>query len=283
MTEAAMRKVRLPDGTEVAALGQGTWRMGEGRHSPAEEADALRVGLDLGMTLIDTAEMYGEGAAETVVGDAIAGRRAQAFVVSKVYPHNATRKGTVAACDRSLKRLRIERIDLYLLHWRGSVPLSETVAGFAALHAAGKIGAWGVSNLDTDDMEELRAVAGGTDCVADQVLYNPHARGIEFDLLPWCQRHGVPVMAYSPVGQGGRLLGDVTLGAVARRHAATPAQVAIAWALRHDGVIAIPKASDVGHVRENAAAATLRLTAQDLAEIDAAFPPPPRKRPLAML
>lgn len=278
-----MRKIRLPNGTDVAALGQGTWRMGEGRHDPAEEAKALRLGLDLGMTLIDTAEMYGEGAAEQVVGEAIAGRREDAFVVSKVYPHNASRKGTLAACERSLKRLRIERIDLYLLHWRGSVPLAETVAGFAALHAAGKIGAWGVSNLDTDDMEELRGVPGGADCATDQVLYNPQARGVEFDLLPWCRRQGIPVMAYSPVGQGGRLLGHAALRAVAGRHSATPAQVAIAWALRQDGVIAIPKASDPAHVRENAAAADLTLTAQDLAEIDAAFPPPRRKRSLEML
>jgi diketogulonate reductase-like aldo/keto reductase len=278
-----MRTVRLPDGTDVVALGQGTWRMGEGRNTPAAEADALRLGLDLGMTLIDTAEMYGEGSAERVVGDAIAGRRGQAFLVSKVYPHNAGRKDAVAACERSLKRLRTERIDLYLLHWRGGVPLAETVAAFSALHEAGKIGAWGVSNFDVDDMEELRGVAGGSACATNQVLYNPQARGIEFDLLPWSGRLGTPVMAYSPVGQGGRLLGDTALARVARRHAVTPAQVAIAWALRHDGVIAIPKATDPSHVRENAAAASLRLTAEDLAEIDSAFPPPRRKRPLAML
>jgi diketogulonate reductase-like aldo/keto reductase len=278
-----MRMVRLPDGREVAALGLGTWRMGEGRNTPAAEADALRLGLDLGMTLIDTAEMYGDGGAERVVGEAIAGRRAGAFVVSKVYPHNASRQGVVAACERSLRRLRIERIDLYLLHWRGDVPLAETVAGFAALHAAGKIGGWGVSNLDPDDMDELRGVPGGTGCATDQVLYNPQARGIEFDLLPWCAGHGMPVMAYSPVGQGGRLLRDAAIGAVARRHAATPARVAIAWALRHPGVIAIPKASDPAHVRDNAAAAALTLTATDLAEIDTAFPPPRRRQPLAML
>jgi len=278
-----MRMVRLPDGTEVAALGQGTWRMGEGRQSAAAEADALRLGLDLGMTLIDTAEMYGDGGAEQVVGAAIAGRRAEAFVVSKVYPHNASRTGTVAACERSLKRLRTERIDLYLLHWRGSVPLAETVAAFGALLAAGKIGAWGVSNLDAEEMEELRRVPGGTACATDQVLYNPQARGIEFDLLPWCARHAVPVMAYSPVGQGGRLLRAAALAAVARRHSATQAQVAIAWALRHPGVIAIPKAGNAAHVRENAAAADLRLDPRDLAELDAAFPPPRRKVPLAML
>jgi len=278
-----MRQVRLPDGTEVAALGQGTWHMGEGRRPRAEEADALRLGLDLGMTVIDTAEMYGEGGAEEVVGDAVAGRRAGAFVVSKVYPHNASRRGVVAACDRSLARLRIERIDLYLLHWRGRVPLGETVAGFADLHAAGKIGAWGVSNLDADELEELRGVPGGAGCATDQVLYNPEARGIEFGLLPWCVRHAMPVMAYSPVGQGGALLQAPALQAVARRQGATPAQVAIAWALRHPGVIAIPKATDAAHVRDNAAAAALQLTAGDLAAIDAAFPPPRRKQGLQML
>jgi diketogulonate reductase-like aldo/keto reductase len=200
-----------------------------------------------------------------------------------VYPHNASRTGTVAACERSLKRLRCDRIDLYLLHWRGSVPLAETVAAFESLHAAGKIGAWGVSNLDATELEELRGVPGGSGCATDQVLYNPQTRGIEFDLLGWCARHAMPVMAYSPVGQGGSLLRAPALAAVARRHAATPAQVAIAWALRQPGVIAIPKATDLAHVRANAAAAALRLTAPDLAEIDAAFPPPRRKTPLAML
>jgi diketogulonate reductase-like aldo/keto reductase len=278
-----MRHVRLPDGTEVAALGQGTWKMGEGQRPRAEEADALRLGLDLGMTLIDTAEMYASGGAEEVVAEAIAGRRADAFIVSKVYPHNATRRGVAVACESSLKRLRTDRIDLYLLHWRGGVPLAETVAGFADLVAAGKIARWGVSNLDADEMQELRGVPGGTACATDQVLYNPEARGIEFDLLPWCARHAVPVMAYSPVGQGGGLLRAPALLAVARRHAATPAQVAIAWAMRHDGMIAIPKAGDAAHVRENAAAAGLRLTDADLAEIDAAFPPPRRKHGLAML
>jgi diketogulonate reductase-like aldo/keto reductase len=278
-----MRTVRLPNGTAVAALGQGTWKMGEGVHTRAEESAALRLGLDLGMTLIDTAEMYGDGAAEEVVADAIAGRRDQAFVVSKVYPHNASRQGTVAACERSLKRLRTDRIDLYLLHWRGSIPLAETVAGFTALRDAGKIGAWGVSNLDTDDMEELLGVPGGTACTTDQVLYNPEARGIEFDLLPWCAGHAMPVMAYSPVGQGGRLLRHAALRDAAKRHHATPAQIAIAWALRQEGVIAIPKAGTAAHVSENAQAATLRLAAEDLAAIDAAFPPPHRKRSLAML
>jgi len=278
-----MRTVRLPDGTEVAALGQGTWRMGEGRRPRPQEADALRLGLDLGMTLIDTAEMYGEGGAEEVVGDAVAGQRERAFIVSKVYPHNASRTGVAAACERSLKRLRIARIDLYLLHWRGSVPLAETVAGFEDLRVAGKIGAWGVSNLDTEELRELQGVPRGAACATDQVLYNPESRSIEFDLLAWCARAAMPVMAYSPVGQGGSLLRAKALQAIAKRNGATPAQVAIAWALRHPGVIAIPKASDPAHVRQNAAAAALALTPADLAAIDAAYPPPRRKQALEML
>jgi len=278
-----MRSIKLPDGTPVAALGQGTWKMGEVASARRAEADALRLGLDLGMTLIDTAEMYADGGAEEVVGDAVAGRRAEAFIVSKVYPQNASRQGVAAACARSLKRMRIERIDLYLLHWRGSVPLAETVAGFETLRADGKIGAWGVSNLDVNEMAELSAVPGGAGCATDQVLYNPQARGIEFDLLPWCERAGMPVMAYSPVGQGGALLRAPALAAVARRHGATAAQVAIAWALRQPGVIAIPKATTPAHVRDNAAASDLRLTEEDLAAIDAAFPAPRRKRRLEML
>jgi diketogulonate reductase-like aldo/keto reductase len=278
-----MRTVRLPDGTEVAALGQGTWRMGEGHRTRAEEADALRLGLDLGMTLIDTAEMYGDGGAEEVVGAAVAGRRSDAFIVTKVYPHHASRRGVAEACARSLKRMRIERIDLYLLHWRGRVPLAETVAGFEDLRGAGNIAAWGVSNLDTAELVELRRVPNGTACAADQVLYNPEARGVEFDLLPWCAGHAMPVMAYSPVGQGGALLRSPALLAAARRHHATPAQVAIAWALRQPGVIVIPKAGEPAHVRDNAAAAALLLTDRDLTEIDAAFPPPRRKQPLEML
>jgi diketogulonate reductase-like aldo/keto reductase len=270
-------------GAEVPALGQGTWRMGEGQRPAREEADALRLGLDLAMRLIDTAEMYGEGGAEEVVGQAIAGRRDEAFVVSKVYPHNASRAGVIAACERSLKRLRIETIDLYLLHWRGSHPLAQTVAGFEALRASGKIRHWGVSNLDVDDMEELAGVPGGGACATNQVLYNPAARGIEFDLLPWCAARQIPVMAYSPVGQGGRLLRAKALLAVAHRHQASAAQVAIAWSLRMAGVISIPKAGDAAHVRENAGALAIRLSEQDCAEIDGAYPPPRRKGRLEML
>ncbi len=279
-----MKTVRFVDGTEIPALGQGTWHMGERGADRRREAEALRLGLDLGMTLIDTAEMYGEGGAEAVVAEAIAGRpRDEVFLVSKVYPHNATRRGTAAACERSLKRLRVETIDLYLLHWRGAAPLAETVEAFEALRRAGKIRRWGVSNLDVEDLEELGAALPG--CATDQVLYNLATRGIEFDLLPFCRARGMPVMAYTPIDQGGRLLRDRALAAVAARHGATPAQVALAWTLRAPpgGVIAIPKAADPKHVRENAAAAAILLTAEDLAALDAAFPPPRRKRPLAML
>lgn len=278
-----MRTVRLPDGTMVPALGQGTWHMGERRGAAKAEAEALRLGLDLGMTLIDTAEMYGEGGAEEVVGEAIAGRRDEVFLVSKVYPQNASAAGVQAACVRSLKRLRTDRMDLYLLHWRGSHPLAETVSGFEALQKQGKIRAWGVSNLDTDDMHELAGVPDGNRCAADQVLYNPETRGIEFDLLPYCREHGIALMAYSPVGQGGRLLQAPVLAGVARAHHATPAQIAIAWGLRHPDVISIPKAVQPDHVRANAAAAEITLSAEEVAAIDQAFPSPRRKRALAIL
>ncbi|WP_428483727.1 aldo/keto reductase [Rhodopila sp.] len=279
-----MRTVALPGGETVPALGQGTWNMGENRGEIRREADALRLGIDLGMSLIDTAEMYANGGAETVVAEASAGQRDKLFIVSKVLPSNASRSGVPAACERSLKRLKTDRIDLYLLHWQGGHPLAETVAAFEALRAAGKIRYWGVSNLDTADMTELLEVAGGQACAADQVLYHPDSRGIEFDLLPWCASHGIPIMAYSPLGHHvRRLLGSPALRAVARRHRVTPAQVAIAWGLRHPMVISIPKAADVAHVRENAAAATLELTPADLAEIDAAHQPPGRKQALDLL
>jgi len=277
------RTVRLPDGAQIPALGQGTWHMGENRRAARDEAAALRLGIELGITLIDTAEMYGNGAAEEVVAEAIAGQRDKLFIVSKVYPHNASRSGTPAACERSLKRLRIDCIDLYLLHWRGSHPLAETVEAFEQLKAAGKIRYWGVSNLDTGDMRELSRVPHGTACATNQVLYHPDSRGIEFDLLPWCAQHHLPIMAYSPVGQGGGLLRSAALAAVAGRHNATPAQIAIAWGMRHGTVISIPKASSPAHVRENAAAGAIELTAQDLAEIDAAHPPPRRRQALEIL
>jgi len=279
-----MRTVVLPGGETVPALGQGTWYMGERRNDAAKEADALRLGVDLGMTLIDTAEMYASGGAEGVVAAAAAGIRDRLFIVSKVLPQNASRSGVPAACERSLKRLKTDRIDLYLLHWRGSHPLAETVAAFEALKAAGKIRYWGVSNLDTDDMEELLGVPGGPACAANQVLYHPDSRGVEFDLLPWCADHKIPIMAYSPLGHNvRRLLGSSALQAVARRHNATPTQVAIAWGLRDGNVISIPKAADPAHVRENAAAGAIELTTEDLAAIDAVHRPPKRKVALDLL
>lgn len=279
-----MRTVTLPGGEKVPALGQGTWYMGERRTEAKREADALRLGIDLGMTLIDTAEMYANGGAEEVVAEAAAGQRDKLFIVSKVLPGNASRQGTVTACERSLKRLRTDRIDLYLLHWRGGHPLADTVAAFQALKAAGKIRHWGVSNLDTGDMNELSRVPGGEGCAVNQVLYHPDSRGIEFDLMPWCERHGIPIMAYSPLGHNvRRLLGSKALQAIARRHDATPAQVAIAWSMRSGHAISIPKAADPTHVRENAAAGDMMLTAADLAEIDAVHEPPRSKQPLDLL
>ena len=273
--------VALPDGSSAPALGQGTWRMGEDPGRRRQEIQALRTGVELGMTLIDTAEMYGEGAAESLIGEALAGVREQVFLVSKVYPHNAGRGRIERSCEASLRRLKTDRLDLYLLHWRGSVPLAETAQGMEALVAAGKIRRWGVSNLGAADMDEL-AHAGGGGCATDQVLYNLTERGPEFELLPALKRRRVAVMAYSPVAQG-RLPRSAALSAVARRHEATPFQIALAWTLRDPHVIAIPKAGDEAHVLENRRAAELVLTAADLAELDADFPPPRRKAPLAML
>jgi diketogulonate reductase-like aldo/keto reductase len=278
-----MRNVQFPDGASVPALGQGTWRMGEQAARARDEAAALRLGIELGMTLIDTAEMYGEGGSEQVVGRAIAGLREKVFLVSKVYPHNATRAGTVGACERSLKRLNTDRLDLYLLHWRGGVPLSEFIEAAELLKRQGRIVRWGVSNFDVDDMEELFALPGGEACAANQVLYNPEARGIEFDLIPWCQKRGVPVMAYSPLGQGGRLLRNAAMKRVADRHGVSPASIAIAFSLRLPGVISIPKASSLEHVRANAAAMGVVVNHEDMAEIDATFPPPKRKQALGMI
>lgn len=277
-----MRTLTLPSGEAVPVLGQGTWYMGESRNRREDEVAALRLGLDLGMNLIDTAEMYADGGAETVVGTAIRGRRDEVFLVSKVLPSNASRAGTVAACERSLRRLGTDRIDLYLLHWRGRHPFAETVQAFETLIRAGKIRHWGVSNLDPADLRELEGVPGGAALQTDQVLYNLTRRGIEYDLLPWLKGKGIPVMAYSPIEQG-RLLSHKTLRAVAARHGATPAQLALAWVLRQDGVIAIPKASDPTHLRQNHAALDIALGADDLAELDRAFPAPDRPRALEML
>jgi diketogulonate reductase-like aldo/keto reductase len=280
-----MKLIRLPSDRSVPALGQGTWRMGEHSTQRQAEVAALRLGLDLGMTLIDTAEMYGEGGAEEVVGEAMAGRRDQVFLVSKVYPHNASQRGVMAACDRSLKRLKTDYLDLYLLHWRGSVPLAETLAGFQALKQAGKILDYGVSNFDRDDMEGASALPGGNEIVTNQVLYNLVNRGVEWDLLPWCRDRAMPIMAYSPIEQAprepGSLLHHPQLKAIAARHDATPSQVAIAWLLHQDTIV-IPKATNLDHVRENRAALDLVLTQEDLGELDRAFPPPRRKTSLAM-
>jgi diketogulonate reductase-like aldo/keto reductase len=279
---ADIRTAKLPSGERVPVLGQGTWKMGEDRRRHADEVAALKLGIDLGLTLIDTAEMYASGGAETVVADAIVGQRDEVFIVSKVLPSNASRRGVETACENSLKRLRTDTIDLYLLHWRGSVPLAKTVDAFEALKASGKIRHWGVSNFDTDDMEELVGLASGNAVQANQVLYNPHRRGIENDLVPWCLGRGIPIMAYSPVGQGA-ILRDAKLVALAGKHGATPAQIVLAWVMRQDGVIAIPKASRPEHVRDNRAALDIALTAEDLAEIDRLFPPPRRKQPLEMI
>ena len=277
------RTVRLPDGLEVPALGQGTWHMGENARLKQQEVAALKLGIELGVTLIDTAEMYGNGGAEEVIAEAIAGRRDGLFLVSKVYPHNASRSGVPAACERSLRRLRVDCIDLYLLHWPGSHPLSETVDAFEALKAAGKIRTWGVSNFDTGEMGRVWKLPNGSHCATNQVLYNPDSRGIEFDLLPWCASHKMPIMAYSPVGQGGRLLRSKALKSVAERHNATPGQVAIAWSMRSGAAISIPKATSPAHVRENAGAGDLVLSEADLAEIDAVHPPPRKKQGLEIL
>jgi diketogulonate reductase-like aldo/keto reductase len=282
-----MKTTTLPDGARVPVLGQGTWTMGEKKRAHANEVAALRLGIDLGMTLIDTAEMYADGGAEKVVADAIDGQRERVFIVTKAYPHNASRTKLPKACDRSLKRLRIETIDLYLLHWRERTPpLEETVETFEKLRAAGKIERWGVSNFDVDDMKELFAIASGRNCAVNQVLYNLENREIEFDLLPLITRHSsfvTSVMAYSPVGHGRGLLDNAALKKIAKRHDVTPAQVALAWVLRHPNVIAIPKASNEKHVHDNAASVELRLTTEDLAELDREFPPPKSKKPLPML
>jgi diketogulonate reductase-like aldo/keto reductase len=280
MKTMSMRTVELLSGEQIPALGQGTWGMGEDPSRHDEEIAALREGLDLEMSLIDTAETYGAGAAERLVGDAIADRRDDVFLVTKVLPGNADRESTVRACERSLHRLRTDHIDLYLLHWRGPIPLDETVAAFGLLQKAGKIRQWGVSNFDTEDLIELTAVSGGGYVQADQVLYNLARRGIEWDLLPTCLQAGVPIMAYSPFDHGAAILRHPTLAEVAHRHDATPAQIALAWVLRRDGVTTIPKSRTPRHTRENRDALDLRLSNDDLFTLDQAFPPPGGQRPL---
>jgi diketogulonate reductase-like aldo/keto reductase len=281
---AGIRTIALPDGQTIPVLGIGTWNMGDKRRKRADEMSALQTAVDLGMTVVDTAEMYGEGAAEELVAEALGARRSEIFIVSKVLPQHATRRGTISACDGSLRRLKTDRLDLYLLHWRGRVPLEETLEAFHTLERDGKIRYWGVSNFDVDDMEELAGLdgRGSSTAATNQVLYNLMRRGIEYDLLPWCRAHGIPVMAYSPLEQG-LLAGNKTLEAIARRLNATPTQIALAWVLRQPGVMAIPKAGNVEHVRENLAAVDLDLSTEDVAELEHAFPPPARKRPLEMI
>ncbi|GAB3476533.1 aldo/keto reductase [Polaromonas eurypsychrophila] len=277
-----MKTVRLPSGEAVPALGMGTWRMGEAPALRAQEIATLQLGLELGCSLIDTAEMYGEGLAEELVGEALQGRRDNAFVVSKVYPHNASAAGVVAACERSLRRLKTDRIDLYLLHWRGSVPLTQTLAGLVALQQAGKIRHYGVSNLDLADMQELWSLPGGRDVQTNQLLYNLSRRGIEWDLQPWMRERRLPVMAYSPMEQA-RLLRHRGLAAFAQRQGMTSGQAALAWLLGQGDVIALPKTSDPQRLRGNVAAAGLVLDVAQQAELDALFPPPTGSSALEMI
>jgi diketogulonate reductase-like aldo/keto reductase len=281
-TMSPIPTVRLPDGVAVPALGLGTWRMGEARRAAPAETAALKLGIDLGMTLVDTAEMYGDGGAEEVVAKAIAGRRSEVFLVSKVYPHNAGRKSAIAACERSLARLATDRLDLYLLHWRGRIPLAETVDAFERLRRDGKIARWGVSNFDTADMRELWALPDGAHCAANQVLYHLGERGIEWELLSWLREHRVPVMAYSPLGQAA-LLSKRKLATIAAKVGATPAQVALAWLVRQRDTIVIPKASSPEHVRANRAAIDVELDPATLAALDDAFPPPDGPSTLSIL
>jgi diketogulonate reductase-like aldo/keto reductase len=282
MTTTEIPLVTLPDGTSVPQLGQGTWTMGEHKSRASVEASALTVGFELGMTLVDTAEMYGDGGAEEVVARAIAGRRERLFVVSKVYPHNAGRKSAIAACERSLRRLGTDRLDLYLLHWRGRIPLGETVEAFERLRADGKIQRWGVSNFDTSDMRELMKLPDGPRCATNQVLYHLGERGIEWELLPWMRERKIPIMAYSPLGQGA-LLKKRSLAAIARDLGATPAQVALRWVMRSPHVIAIPESANPDHVRANRDTPSVALDEASLEAIDVAFPPPAHATPLAVI
>lgn len=283
-----VRTTPLPLGGSIPVLGQGTWGMGEDSSKRQAEIDALRLGLNLGMNLIDTAEMYGEGGAEEVVAEAIEERpRAEIFIVSKVYPHNATRRGAVEACARSLKRLKTGYIDLYLLHWRGDVALDETFEAFQFLKDSGDIRDYGVSNFDIDDMEEAYALPSGDEVVTNQVLYNLAHRGIEWDLLPWCRTQSVPIMAYSPIGSNSseqkKMLNNPVLKSIAAQQNATPAQIALAWLLREPDMVVIPKASQPEHIRQNRAALEIELSDEELKKLDKAFPPPDQKIPLEMI
>ena len=276
-----MKTLKLLSGKEIPILGQGTWRMGEKASQKQAEIDGLKLGIDLGMRLIDTAEMYGEGGAERVVSEAIAGRREEVYLVSKFYPYNASYQGVIKACERSLSRLKTDYLDLYLLHWRGSISLAETLYGLQHLKQAGKILDYGVSNFDTDDMEEAESLASGKEIVTNQVLYNLMRRGIEWDLLPWCKKRSIPIMAYSPVEQRA-FVNDSKLKNIAIKHNATPTQIALSWLLHQDNVISIPKATNPQHIKENLAAKEIDLTKEDIKEIDRGFKPPSRKMSLAM-
>ncbi|SFT59538.1 Aldo/keto reductase [Kosakonia arachidis] len=281
----AEKNIVFTGNATLLSIGQGTWYMGENSRTRPKEVDALRAGIDLGLTLIDTAEMYAEGGAEEVVGEALqGGLRDKVFLVSKVYPWNAAGKKAIAACEASLRRLKTDALDLYLLHWRGNYSLGETVEVMETLMQQGKIRRWGVSNLDYSDMQELSRISGGKTCATDQVLYHLGSRGIEFDLLPWCQRQAMPVMAYCPLAQAGRLreglLESRVVQDLAHAHHASAAQILLAWVISHKGVMAIPKAASVAHVEENAAALKIVLSADDLVRLDNAFPAPKRKTPL---
>ncbi len=281
---SSIKTVTLPDGTLVPALGQGTWYMGDDKHREQEEITTLQRGIELGLTLIDTAEMYGNGRSELLIGKAIKGLRDKLFLVSKVYPHNAGGRNLVNSCEASLKRLGTDYLDLYLLHWRGQIPYEETVRGMEALIQAGKIKRWGVSNLDDEDMQDLLSVRGGSKCAVNQVLYHLGSRGIEYELLPWQRQHGIPTMAYCPLAQAGALQGDLTADSavkqVAQEHGVDPYQILLAWCIRHDDIIAIPKASSVAHVESNANAANIVLTAAQRDLLDQAFPAPDYPVPL---
>lgn len=280
----SVKTVAFSNSRSIPAIGQGTWYMGEKASQRKTEVNALRAGIDLGLTLIDTAEMYAEGGAEEVVGEAIKGQRDKVYLVSKVYPWNAGGQKGQAACEASLRRLGTDRIDLYLLHWRGNVELPETIALMNNLQQQGKIGRWGVSNLDIDDMQALWREEGGSACATNQVLYHLASRGIEYDLLPWCQQQNMPVMAYCPLAQAGRLrtglMNHPVVNEIARNHEATAAQILLAWVIRYKGVMAIPKAASIEHVKANAAALDITLTGEELRLLDNAFPAPEVKTPL---
>lgn len=279
--------VKLADGTSLPCIGQGTWNMGENPDEKETEIKALRTGIEAGMRLIDTAEMYGEGSSEELVGEAITGRREDVFLVSKVYPHNAGLEKISKACENSLKRLGTDYLDLYLLHWRGRVPLSETIEGMEKLKKEGKIARWGVSNFDTEDMKELWNTSGGKNCAVNQVLYHLGSRGIDYDLISWQKEHGIPVMAYSPLAQGGSLrkqmLTDSAVLELAEKYGVKPLQIALAWTIRSGNVISIPKAGREEHVIENAQAAAIEMTEEDLRKLDESFPKPLKKEPLDII